>query len=42
MGRASVSSRGRMPVFNYLKDDEVASAYLYLLIYPPSSSESKK
>ena len=42
MGQASVSSRGRMPVFNYLKDDEVASAYLYLLIYPPSSSESKK
>jgi mono/diheme cytochrome c family protein len=42
MGRASVSSRGRMPVFNYLKDDEVASAYLYLLIYPPNSSESKK
>jgi mono/diheme cytochrome c family protein len=39
MGRASVSSRGRMPVFNYLKDDEVASAYLYLLIYPPKPSE---
>ncbi len=39
MGRASVSSRGRMPVFNYLKDDEVASAYLYLLIYPPKRPE---
>src|ERR1700680_441932 len=32
MGRALVPSRGRMPVFEYLKDDEVASAYLYLLI----------
>jgi mono/diheme cytochrome c family protein len=39
MGRASVSSRGRMPVFNYLKDDEVASADLYLLICPPKRSE---
>jgi mono/diheme cytochrome c family protein len=39
MGRASVSSRGRMPVFNYVKDDEVSAAYLYLLIYPPRRSE---
>ena len=39
MGRALVLSRGRMPVFEYLKDDEVASAYLYLLIYPPRGSE---
>ena len=35
MGRASVTYRGRMPVFDYLKDDEVSAAYLYLLIYPP-------
>jgi mono/diheme cytochrome c family protein len=42
MGRASVSSRGRMPVFNYVKDDEVASAYLYLLVYPPNRSERER
>jgi len=35
MGRALVSYRGRMPVFDYLTDDEVSAAYLYLLIYPP-------
>ncbi len=28
-------SGGRMPVFSYLTDDEVAAAYLYLIIYPP-------
>ena len=27
--------RGRMPVFTYLTPDEVADAYLYLLLYPP-------
>ena len=35
MGRALVSYRGRMPVFDYLTDDEVSAAYLFLLIYPP-------
>ena len=35
MGAARVMSRGRMPVFDYLTDDEVAAAYLYLLVYPP-------
>jgi len=38
MGRAMVSYRGRMPVFEYLKDDEVAAAYMYLLIYPPENA----
>ncbi len=28
-------SGGRMPVFSYLTDDEVAAVYLYLVIYPP-------
>jgi len=28
-------SGGRMPIFSYLTDDEVAAAYLYLIIYPP-------
>lgn len=27
--------RGRMPVFNYLKDHEVAAAYMYLASHPP-------
>jgi len=29
------SYRGRMPVFRYLTQDEVADAYLYLTLYPP-------
>lgn len=35
MGVLRLPYRGRMPVFDYLSDDEVASAYLYLMIYPP-------
>jgi hypothetical protein len=27
--------RGRMPVFYYLKDEEIAAAYVYLATYPP-------
>jgi len=38
MGRALVSYRGRMPVFDYLTDDEVSAAYMYLLIYPPGKT----
>jgi hypothetical protein len=26
---------GRMPTFDYLRDDEVAAAYLFLATYPP-------
>lgn len=35
MGSLAIPSRGRMPVFDYLTDDEVASAYLYLINDPP-------
>jgi mono/diheme cytochrome c family protein len=35
MGVAQVMCRGRMPVFDYLTDDEAAAAYLYLSTYPP-------
>jgi mono/diheme cytochrome c family protein len=35
MGDPGVFHRGRMPVFYYLKDEEVAAAYLYLATYPP-------
>ena len=31
----SLQHRGRMPVFHYLRDEEVASAYVYLATYPP-------
>jgi mono/diheme cytochrome c family protein len=35
MGSLRLIYRGRMPVFEYLSDVEVASAYLYLIHYPP-------
>jgi mono/diheme cytochrome c family protein len=34
-GDAWLRHRGRMPVFYYLRDEEVASAYVYLATYPP-------
>ena len=35
LGATEVPSRGRMPVFSYFTDREAASAYLYLVAYPP-------
>ncbi len=35
MGNPAITCRGRMPVFDYLSDEEVAAAYLYLTRYPP-------
>jgi hypothetical protein len=35
MGDPGLFHRGRMPVFYYLKDEEIAAAYLYLATYPP-------
>lgn len=35
MGSLQLPYRGRMPVFDYLSDDEVASAYFYLISDPP-------
>ncbi len=35
MGNPEFSYRGRMPVFTYLGNDEVAAAYLYLVHYAP-------
>ena len=35
MGTPPSPFRGRMPVFYYLSEDEVADAYLYLRVYPP-------
>ena len=37
MGTPLLPYRGRMPVFNYLSESEVADAYLYLKLYPPSA-----
>ena len=35
MGTLRLQYRGRMPVFSYLSENEVAAAYLYLTLYPP-------
>ena len=35
MGTPPSPFRGRMPVFYYLREDEVADAYLYLTLFPP-------
>jgi mono/diheme cytochrome c family protein len=35
MGEPPFPHRGRMPVFNYLRDEEVAAGYMYLVAYPP-------
>ena len=37
MGDLPVHYRGRMPVFYYLTDQEVAAAYLFLASYPPQA-----
>jgi mono/diheme cytochrome c family protein len=37
MGDLPIHYRGRMPVFYYLKDQEVAAAYLFLANYPPQA-----
>lgn len=34
-GRTPFHFRGRMPVFYYLRDEELAAAYDYLIAYPP-------
>ena len=35
MGAPAAPHRGRMPVFYYLTDNELAAAYRYLRTYPP-------
>ena len=34
--------RGRMPVFAYLQDVEVAAAYMFLTDYPPQAEDSRR
>ena len=33
--------RGRMPVFYYLQEEELAAAYDYLVAYPPRAAAAK-
>ena len=40
LGSANVMSRGRMPVFSYLSEDEAAATYSYLMKYPPGTGRN--
>jgi len=37
MGEPPMHYRGRMPVFDYLKDEEIAAAYSFLAAFPPQA-----
>jgi mono/diheme cytochrome c family protein len=41
-GRPLFHYRGRMPVFYYLRDEELAAAYDYLVSYPPQAAPAKR
>lgn len=41
-GRPLFHYRGRMPVFYYLHDEELAAAYDYLVAYPPQAGPAKR
>ena len=41
MTRPSFHYRGRMPVFYYLQDQELAAAYDFLVAYPPQAGATK-
>jgi len=41
MGDPTFHYRGRMPVFSFLQDVEVAAAYMYLVDYPPQAGDSR-
>ena len=42
MGDPAFHYRGRMPVFPFLQDVEVAAAYMYLIDYPPQAGDAKR
>ncbi len=42
MGNLDLQYRGRMPVFYYLKPNEVTAAYIYLEKYPPMAAHLQK
>jgi mono/diheme cytochrome c family protein len=41
MGEPPMQRRGRMPVFDYLRNEEVAAAYNYLVAYPPQRTADR-
>ena len=41
IGRVPFHCRGRMPVFYYLQDKELAAAYDFLVAYPPQAAAIK-
>jgi len=41
-GQPLLNYRGRMPVFYYLRDEELAAAYDYLAAYPPQAAPAKR
>ncbi len=42
MGDPAFHYRGRMPVFPFLQDVEVAAAYMFLVDYPPQAGDSRR
>lgn len=42
MGEPLLHYRGRMPVFQYLRDEEVGAAYLFLSEYPPQAGPPRR
>jgi mono/diheme cytochrome c family protein len=42
MGEPPFPHRGRMPVFQYLKDEELAAGYMFLIAYPPQGSATAR
>jgi mono/diheme cytochrome c family protein len=42
VGDAAFHYRGRMPVFPFLHDEEVAAAYMFLVAYPPQAEDSRR
>ena len=41
MGDPAFHYRGRMPVFPFLRDEEVAAAYMFLVDYPPQAGDPR-
>jgi mono/diheme cytochrome c family protein len=42
MGDPPFPHRGRMPVFHYLKDEELAAGYMFLIAYPPQGAPAAR
>src|SRR4029450_5743598 len=42
MGDPAFHYRGRMPVFPFLQEEEVAAAYMFLVDYPPQAGDARR